>query len=428
MPTPPKTYGQWELTHTNPITWRCRKCGHVAVFKTAANVGQHLDAIDHCPDALASSRQASNSWITWAAHYGTAVARWIAAGRPIRTPADAEAIYRLHCKPCPHLAADHDRCKLCGCTVGRWGSVLTSKLRMATETCPDDPPRWTGANQPDPIEPTIDRNTWITDEDLITHTLQLASRLPHLTDVVGVARSGLIPAALIAAHAHARLHAITPDTLIHTGTGNRAAHLTTAQDPQPQPTTLLIDDTVFTGATLLAAEKQYRQQHPDRPLITAAVYATPTARLRVDLAARILDGPHYLSWNFPNSHLALTTAWDLDGIMNWHAKDNPFTAPDGLPWLRPIRNPIPLILTARPETHRFHTERWLAQYRIRYRQLTMAPWTEYPPDQAIATWKASHYAKSPTTLLIESNPTQASTIAALAKKPVLCPETRKVYP
>ncbi len=37
------------------------------------------------------------------------------------------------CESCPHWTAEK-RCKLCGCRQ--------EKLRLATESCPDNPPRW----------------------------------------------------------------------------------------------------------------------------------------------------------------------------------------------------------------------------------------------------------------------------------------------
>lgn len=46
------------------------------------------------------------------------------------------------CKACPHYAAARHRCKLCGCCGGSGQSKWLNKLALASEECPDNPPRW----------------------------------------------------------------------------------------------------------------------------------------------------------------------------------------------------------------------------------------------------------------------------------------------
>ena len=71
--------------------------------------------------------------------YLEAKARWIAAGCPRPTEkqlAEREAV----CRGCSHYRLQQDGCGLCGCGVD--GGSLDEKRRMATEECPDNPPRW----------------------------------------------------------------------------------------------------------------------------------------------------------------------------------------------------------------------------------------------------------------------------------------------
>ena len=74
----------------------------------------------------------------------TAVAKWMAAGQPNRTPERVREIFDTICKPCKHFRKHKNpgtgKCGLCTCPVNRKG--LVNKLKMATEQCPDDPPKW----------------------------------------------------------------------------------------------------------------------------------------------------------------------------------------------------------------------------------------------------------------------------------------------
>lgn len=74
--------------------------------------------------------------------YGKAVTRWLAAGRPTRSDEEVREIFEVHCKPCEHFDERAESCALCGCRVAASGAPLRNKLRMATEHCPLNPPKW----------------------------------------------------------------------------------------------------------------------------------------------------------------------------------------------------------------------------------------------------------------------------------------------
>lgn len=79
--------------------------------------------------------------------YSRAVARWMAAGEPIRSP-EAQAEILAICKACPNYKP-HKKpglagsCGLCGCRLNIGAAPSRSKIAMGTESCPDKPPRWT---------------------------------------------------------------------------------------------------------------------------------------------------------------------------------------------------------------------------------------------------------------------------------------------
>lgn len=74
--------------------------------------------------------------------YAVAVAKWVAAGSPVRREHEIAAILEI-CEACEHFTNQgRPQCKLCGCSVNNKPDGLRNKIAMATESCPDKPPRW----------------------------------------------------------------------------------------------------------------------------------------------------------------------------------------------------------------------------------------------------------------------------------------------
>lgn len=113
---------------------RCRK-----TISLSGNAETVLKAQPACanPAPTASPGIVQQGW-----NYTKAVARWIAAGRPVRSNERVREIFETLCQRCEHFDAGHGSCRLCGCRVRRDGPAFTNKLRMATERCPMNPPKW----------------------------------------------------------------------------------------------------------------------------------------------------------------------------------------------------------------------------------------------------------------------------------------------
>lgn len=67
-----------------------------------------------------------------ATSYGAALAKWAAAGGPMRSKPEIERIHDI-CGGCEQF--DGVACRLCGCNCNTRESVL-NKIAMATENCP----------------------------------------------------------------------------------------------------------------------------------------------------------------------------------------------------------------------------------------------------------------------------------------------------
>lgn len=114
--------------------------------------------------------------------YAAAAARWTAAGQPKRTEAEQQAVLEI-CKACPlfepHPKKPESRpgkCGMCGCKL----NLKSGKVAWATESCPDDPPRWRATVGP-LAEPPSDPGA------PVTPTPQEAPPKPHRTKAERIA-------------------------------------------------------------------------------------------------------------------------------------------------------------------------------------------------------------------------------------------------
>ncbi len=68
--------------------------------------------------------------------YVQALARWIAAGRPVRSDWEVMSIHAQYCHPCADYDTEREVCTVCGCKARRGGMAVRNKLKMKTEICP----------------------------------------------------------------------------------------------------------------------------------------------------------------------------------------------------------------------------------------------------------------------------------------------------
>jgi hypoxanthine phosphoribosyltransferase len=284
-----------------------------------------------------------------------------------------------------------------------------NKLAWADQHCPEY--KW------DRIKPC-----WVTTAQLSKDILSLVSLLPEdITSVTGVARSGLVVGSQIASYLHLPLYSldIFDETTVRCGSGFRLRnHI------EVKGKTLIVDDTVTTYQTMAAVKQIYDKQ--DISYYTAAVYVTPGNEDRVNYFVSQLATPHFLEWNFFNSHYNDNLSYDMDGVIcqdSFLNDEKAFEAGmDNIkPKYLPRNKPIPII-TGRPERLRERTLAWLRRYGVQVKSLTMSQTrNEYLFP---AKYKAANIK---TKIFVESCPQQAKDIKAL--KPdlmVVCPTSGEV--
>lgn len=103
----------------------CRQCGFRAKF---ARVRRHCVTPPPQPMAQRLTR------------YAASLARWLAAGRPVRDEAEVRRILADCCEPCAKFR--DGVCLACGCRVNASRRGWQNKIAMATEACPLRPPKW----------------------------------------------------------------------------------------------------------------------------------------------------------------------------------------------------------------------------------------------------------------------------------------------
>lgn len=277
--------------------------------------------------------------------------------------------------------------------------------------------------------------------DLMRDAQILASKLPSNTSrIIGVARSGLCAATMVAMLLHRPLSIVRQSMgdVVDGGNGWRLTGNTGADGP-----IVIIDDTVMTGNSFKHITPIVKKKFSN--VLTAAVYVNPNARIKPDIWAKDLGWPHILEWNVFNSILSPAMAVDFDGILCYdcpHGSDD-----DGPKYLEFIKNatplylprrvPIPLIVTARIEKYRQPTEEWLRRHDIKWNRLVMHPAKtlgERMKDN-IPAYKARHYKSWGDThkvrpgpiIFMESDDRQAREIGRLSNKLCICPHTGGVY-
>jgi uncharacterized HAD superfamily protein/glycosyltransferase involved in cell wall biosynthesis len=257
------------------------------------------------------------------------------------------------------------------------------------------------------------------------------SKLPRVDLVVGIPKSGLIPAAMIASYLNVQL--LDLDSFIFTyskRSGTRKARATEA----PPLKVLIVDDSVNTGTEFARVRRRLEMVTEEIKFTFCAVYGLSTdAHVGVaDIVLASLPQPRFFQWNYRNHYIAEHACLDLDGVLCLDPTDD--QNDDGDRYTEFVLNAQPLfiprkdisaIVTSRLERFRPQTEEWLAANGVRYKELIMLDLpsaAERRRLQAHGPFKAEVYRSRDEILFIESNWNQAKYIARYANKPVICTE------
>lgn len=152
---------------------------------------------------------------------------------------------------------------------------------------------------------TSGRRHWISVAEMSQDCLKLVPKLKDYRSIIGVSRSGMMAASILAYMLNLPLYALNlqDKTIRHCGHGSRMNGQRTSMDNP-----VVIDDTVGSGGTFSLVQQIIQCD-------TAAVYQNPMATFQANHHAAYLPDPHILEWNVANSMYSPQMLWDMDGLI-----------------------------------------------------------------------------------------------------------------
>jgi uncharacterized HAD superfamily protein/hypoxanthine phosphoribosyltransferase len=256
--------------------------------------------------------------------------------------------------------------------------------------------------------------------------------------VVGIPRSGMIPAHLLALYMNRLV--VDLETFLAKGAaghGRTRAPGSEVPDPLAARHVLLVDDSMSSGRSMQEALERVRAARFPGKVTTLAVIVTPSMTSGVDLYFKELPRPRVFEWNLFHHPEMENSCFDLDGVLCVDPTDH--DNDDGPRYLQflsaarprfvPTRK-IAHIVSARLEKYRAQTEDWLGRHGIAYGKLHLIDLPSAAERQRLgvhATHKAAVYQASVAVLFYESDVQQAKDIARLSGKPVLCTADMQLY-
>ena len=245
--------------------------------------------------------------------------------------------------------------------------------------------------------------------------------------IVGIPRSGIIPAAAIALHLqlpYADLGSYIQGRAYKTSGKN----IDTTRQKQK---ILLVDDTVNTGSAINNAIKEIKNNNINDEIYTFAVWHSDKTSLdNITLTAGFCPRPRVFQWNLWKHHKLSRFGTDMDGVLcrDPSRKENDrgpklldfyhYAEPKFLP-----ERPVKYIITSRLEKYRDVTEEWLKRHNIGYEKLIM----KTNPDIKHGIYKANIINSLNMLLYIESDVKQAKQISERVNIPVWCTDNQTLY-
>lgn len=247
--------------------------------------------------------------------------------------------------------------------------------------------------------------------------------------VVGIPRSGMLPATMIALARNlplADIDGFLAGRLLATGSTRREAD---GPGMDRFRHILVVDDSSRTGASMAEAREKLAALADGPAMTFMVVYGTPAPAPAVDIALARIAEPRVFEWNVLHHPIVSRSCFDIDGVLcidpTVDQNDDGQIYREFLQAAAPLHRPrrqIAMLVTSRLEKYRRQTEDWLATHGIAYAELRMLDLPDAETRRRLgvhASFKAEVYRASDCALFVESELGQAREICRLAGKPVL---------
>ena len=247
--------------------------------------------------------------------------------------------------------------------------------------------------------------------------------------VVGIPRSGIIPANMIALYRNVPFVTLTEYEKGICFSGGERLNNSNIKSIKK---VLIIDDSLCSGNALTLCKEKIKYLSYEVEYLYGVIFVIPENVDKVDIYFETLSIPRVFQWNIMHHSIISHSCVDIDGVLclDPTEKEND----DGILYENFILNAQPLFLptvkihtlvSCRLERYRNLTEIWLKKHNIEYENLILL---DLPNKEARLKWgkygeyKADAYSKSDCSLFVESSLCQANKIAKITNKPVFCIE------
>lgn len=270
----------------------------------------------------------------------------------------------------------------------------------------------------------------------------ISSKLPLLQTqnfdlIVGIPRSGMIPAYIIALYLNKHccdLSSLISNTPLKKGITRKINDK--LQFPSDAKKILIVDDSIMSGKSLERELMKIPNEIRSK-ITTMAIYSSKKNRNDVDFYLEYVSSPRVFEWNIFHHNVIENSCFDIDGVLCVDPTE--VENDDGERYIEFLNNAKPLfiptvkikcLVTSRLEKYRTETENWLKNNGVKYDSLIMLDLPSKEERQRLgahSTHKASVYKNTDSELFFESERDQAIKIYELTKKPVYCVGTNEMY-
>jgi uncharacterized HAD superfamily protein/hypoxanthine phosphoribosyltransferase len=270
--------------------------------------------------------------------------------------------------------------------------------------------------------------------DLLLDIKQNLYKIPDNIDlVVGIPRSGMIPAYMLGLSLNTRVCSLNEFVCgIHNSHSTRK--LKNVENAQ---NILVVDDSVYNGIAMRRTKDIVQNMHlpTDVKIYFAAIYVIPGSEHHVDIALTLLSIPRIFQWNYLNHSLIEMSCFDIDGVLcvdpTEEENDDSENYRHFILNAKPLYIPqykIKALVTSRLEKYRKETEEWLNRNKVQYEELYMLDLPSKEERLKIegihGKFKATIYSKlTDCVLFYESSRKQAIEIANITGKTVFSVES-----
>ncbi|MHC3401812.1 phosphoribosyltransferase family protein [Aeromonas veronii] len=254
--------------------------------------------------------------------------------------------------------------------------------------------------------------------------------------VVGVPRSGMLPASMIALYLNTPLtdiYSYIDNRPLMAGQTRRVKKNSLSQCNQAKHI-LVVDDSIASGKSMKIAMSLLSEIKNNVKITYCCIYGVPEAKSIVDIVFENVSMPRVFEWNIFHHHALESSCFDIDGVLCVDPTNE--QNDDGEKYKEFILNAMPLfiptkkvkyLVTSRLEKYRLETECWLKNHNVNYEKLFMLDLPDAETRRKLGAhskFKSEVYNKEiSTTLFIESELNQAINIANSTGKDVFCTET-----